>query len=401
VLDNSTYDLVVGCALLNMVEKSQLPQSGQLQQKVDLADLGLIPGWYEKPSLGQLKSLWSSLSGGPVSTPFQTPDFLHAFSEKIVAGTCERFAVFSLCDEVTREPVMLMPLIWYRKGPFRIVSSPDLGLSDQNGPVFGKRFADVFSALKQSLVPALLQSIPDCDVLKVCKIHPTISGVANPLFEVPEASHEGHSLYLDQGALEDAVTNSKKSVYKEARAKFRKLQREGVSLEEATSAQERKLICRILLEQRRKRLDDPDCPISLEDENREKFYQYLAGLNEDKGPLTALALKKGEEIVAAVVLLADGTSANGVLVSIGDPKWHRMSPGMVLFVKSIEWARENGIQNFSLGAGLHSYKTRFGAAMQETKRLLVPMNMRGRTFVTASHAKRLSQALYDKTVAAE
>jgi CelD/BcsL family acetyltransferase involved in cellulose biosynthesis len=384
-----------------MVQKTQLSQSGELQQKVGLSDLGLIPGWYEKPSLGQLKSLWNSLAGGPVSTPFQTPEFLHAFTEKILPGACERFAVFSLCDEVTREPVMLMPLIWFRKGPFRIVSSLDLGLSDQNGPVFGKRCADVFSALKPALLPALLQSILDCDVLKVCKIHPTISGMANPFFEVPEASHEGHSLYLDHQALEDAVTSSKKSVYKEARAKFRKLQREGVTLVEAETAAERQLICRTLLEQRKKRIDAPNGLVSLEEENRENFYQYLAGLNEDKGPLTALALKKGEEIVAAVVLLAEGTSANGVLVSIGDPKWHRMSPGMVLFVKSIEWARENGIQNFSLGAGLHSYKNRFGAAMQETKRILVPMNMRGRTYVTAMHAKRRSQEIFEKVKAAE
>lgn len=371
---------------------------GLAQERAKTAALGLVPGWLDRPTFGQLQSLWGGLSGGAVCTPFQSPEFVHAFLEKMVPVNCERAAVFTLYDEVTREPVLLLPLVWYRKGPFRVVTTPDLGLADQNGPVFCERLLEHSGKVQDVLVSTLMQSLTDCDVLKICKIHPKISGVANPLFEAPEAYHEGHSLFLDADALAQAAGQSKKSVYKEARTKFRKLEREGVALVEATTSRERERICAILLEQRRKRLEELGDHDPQDEANRDSFYQYLSGLSGEDGPVTTLALQKGEEIVAAVVLLANGTSANGVLVSIGDPKWHRMSPGMVLFVKSIEWAREHNIQNFSLGAGLHSYKNRFGASMLETKRILIPTNMRGRTFVTALHAKKISQALYEKTV---
>ncbi|MBO6890493.1 MAG: GNAT family N-acetyltransferase [Roseibium sp.] len=371
---------------------------GLAQERAKTAALGLVPGWHDQPTLGQLKSLWSGLSGGAVCTPFQSVEFVHAFFEKIAPVNCERVAIFALHDEVTREPVLLLPLVWYRKGPFRIVTTPDLGLADQNGPVFSKRLLESPGNIHDALVGALMQSLTDCDVLKICKIHPRISGIANPLFDAAEAYPEGQTLYLDADALAQVDGQSKKSVYKEARTKFRKLGREEVSLVEVEASQERQRVCAILLEQRRKRLEELGDPDPEDEDHRDRFYQYLATLSGENGPVTMLALQKGEEIVAAVVLLANGTSANGVLVSIGDPRWHRMSPGMVLFVKSMEWAREHNIQNFSLGAGLHSYKNRFGASMLETKRILIPTNMRGRTFVTALHAKKISQALYEKTV---
>ncbi|MCV0427007.1 MAG: GNAT family N-acetyltransferase, partial [Roseibium sp.] len=74
-----------------------------------------------------------------------------------------------------------------------------------------------------------------------------------------------------------------------------------------------------------------------------------------------------------------------------------LSPGMVLFVKSIEWAQENGIRNFSLGAGLQGYKHRFGGVLQDARKLWVPTNLGGRTYVTALHAKQLAESMLERS----
>ena len=351
--------------------------------------------WHDWPTLSELKSLWQELPGGAVSTPFQTPEFLHAFSRNVAAQTCERFTVLGLHGEASDGPVMLLPLVWSRKGPFRIVSFPDFGLSDQNGPILSKRFASVSNGRMPDLVSSLTRQLPQCDVLKICKISATIEGCLNPLFTAAEATLHSQNFSLDADCLQH-VGSSKKSVFKQARTKFRKLEREGVTLFEATNSQEREVICSALLEQRKQREDAAGDANTIGEGFRADFFKALAGLKSQTSPVVALALRKGEEIIAAVVLLVSGSNANGVLVSIGDPRWHRQSPGMVLFVKSMEWARDNGIRNFSLGAGLQGYKHRFGGALQDTRKLWVPMNFSGRTYLTALHAKKMAEAMLEK-----
>ncbi|MCV0428652.1 MAG: hypothetical protein K5905_24610, partial [Roseibium sp.] len=258
-----------------------------------VADTGI--DWYEWPTLSELKSLWRALPGGAVSTPFQTPEFVHAFSRNIASQICERFAVLGLRGKATQDPVMLLPLVWSRKGPFRIVSFPDFGLSDQNGPVLSKEFAAAPNLQMQNLVSNLTSVLPECDVLKICKIPSTIEGYSNPLFTATEATQHSQNFCMDAECLQH-VGSSKKSVYKEARSKFRKLEREGVSLFEAKSAEEREAICSALLAQRKQREDAAGETNTIGEGYRADFFKALAGLNSKTSPVVALALRKGDEI---------------------------------------------------------------------------------------------------------
>jgi CelD/BcsL family acetyltransferase involved in cellulose biosynthesis len=128
---------------------------------------------------------------------------------------------------------------------------------------------------------------------------------------------------------------------------------------------------------------------SIETDNRDNFYRYLADNTDPDNPFKLFALKTDTEVVAVAALMAHGDIANGVLISIGDASWHRLSPGIVLLVQTLRWARENKISNFSFGTGLQAYKQRFGAARQPVRRLLRPLSLKGQTFVLASRVKAM------------
>ncbi|WP_305988044.1 GNAT family N-acetyltransferase [Roseibium sp. MMSF_3544] len=343
--------------------------------------------WHDDLSLNNLEVLFDALPGKPVLSPFQEPCFLHAFSQTVAKARCDRFSIASFHLAGDDRPLLLVPLVWYRKGPFRLVSLPDTGLSDQNGPVLSSEFENLPDALKANVLPMLVGSLPRCDLLKIANIAPTIGSIANPFYDAEQAVASNVALCLDRGMLDEVGSEPKKSVYKEADAKFRKLLRAGVEFVEAETAAQSEQICRVLLEQRRQRQNWTG------DEVHDEFYRYLSGMTGSEGLVKAFALKNGEEVVAAAIVLANRACANGVLVSIGDPKWHRLSPGMVLFVKSIEWARQRDVARFSLGAGMYAYKNRFKAAPVVTKSVMVPKSKAGDLLVAAISARQSARQL--------
>ncbi len=92
----------------------------------------------EAPTLSDMSGLWSSLKGGVVSTPFQTPEFLAALQETKLKTGDYRFSVGVFAEQGEEaSPCMLLPLVRFQRGPIRVVGMPDFGLADHNAPVLG------------------------------------------------------------------------------------------------------------------------------------------------------------------------------------------------------------------------------------------------------------------------
>lgn len=351
---------------------------------------------HARPSLKQLKTLWNSLEGGVVASPFQMPMFLAAFHQHIAPSTCRRpLTLLSATPNGGEAPAALLPLVTVRRGPVKVVTMPDLGLADQNAPVLSKRLVED-PHLAGLACEALLDAVGGGDILDIPKVGPLIGTAANPLFERSETVDVGWTYYFGEEGLAAIDASGGKSVFKEARSKFRKLQRQGVELLEVTDPEARQALLEALLAQRETRFAALDRDNSIETGNRADFYKAISAADAQDCPFKMLALKKGEEVVASVVLMVHGESANGILVSIGDVAWHRLSPGIVLVVQSLKWARENGIRNFSFGTGLQDYKKRFGAQELPTRRLLRPLTVKGRVFATALHAKLRAKSLLEQ-----
>lgn len=351
---------------------------------------------HTRPSFEQLKTLWTRLEGGAVASPFQMPMFLAAFHQHIAPSTCRRpLTLLSATPNGSEAPAALLPLVTVRRGPVKVVTMPDLGLADQNAPVLSRQLAKD-PHLAGEACDALLDAVGGGDILDIPKVSPLIGTTANPLFDGPETVEAGRTYHFDADGLAAMDAPGGKSVFKEARSKFRKLQSQGVALLEVTDPAERRALLEALLEQREARFAALDRDNSIESGNRADFYKALSEADAEDCPFKMLALKKDEEVVASVVLMVHGESANGILVSIGDVAWHRLSPGIVLVVQSLKWARENGIRNFSFGTGLQDYKKRFGAQEMPTRRLLRPLTVKGRVFATALHAKLRAKSLLEQ-----
>lgn len=350
---------------------------------------------HREPTTDQLEALWHSLPGRPHHTPFQSTGFIHAFRTHIASAEEMRFSVLAASFGKSMAPDMLLPLVTFRRGPFRIASMPDMGLADQNAPVLSQRLTGDPQAARV-LCSALLQSVRGADLVDVAKISPLIGAVENPLSQMQETVETQGTLVFDGEALAEAGSASSKSVYKEARTKFRKLQKAGVDLVEVTEPQERLSYLEMLLKQRADRFAALGREDSLRLHGRADFYRELAGSDGMDNPLRILALKKHDEVVATTVLMVHEGIANGVLISMGDPSWHRMSPGIVLLVQAIQWAREHKISSFNFGTGLQSYKHRFGAQELTNRRLLLPLNLQGRGYLAMMRLRNATRSVMDR-----
>lgn len=345
------------------------------------------------PSLRDMRRLWADLPGGGVSTPFQTPEFLHAFQETQCRETDGELWVMTFEEAgKTDAPFMLLPLARYRRGPLRVVGVPDFGLSDQNAPVVGVTALGQTARLA-GMIRSLFGALDDVDLVDIQKVHPHVGNAENPIYAVEGGMHETSTLCLDLTGNAGSACWRRKSIYKKTRSKYRRLVEAGVELFEARTPADRLALFRTLAAQRAERFRQLGREDSLDRDDRAAFYTCLASLDGADGPVRALSLRRGEETVAAMILLAAGAQATAVLVSIGDPEWHGYSPGMVLFAQAIEWAAANGCRRFSFGTGEQEYKQRFGGQEQQTRRLLLPLNARGRLFVRARDAHRSAQEL--------
>ncbi len=345
----------------------------------------------EAPTLSDMSGLWSSLKGGVVSTPFQTPEFLAALQETKLKTGDYRFSVGVFAEQGEEaSPCMLLPLVRFQRGPIRVVGMPDFGLADQNAPVLGAG-CRASRECRVAMIRAFFERLHDADIVDIHKLHGRIDALENPLNFMPETISQNSSLLLDLRDGEGSDNWCGKSIYKKTRSKFRRLVKEGVSLVEAETPEERTELFKTLAAQRSDRFRQLGRKDSLEREDRADFYIRLAQMEASSSPFRAIALKCGEETVAAMVLMMSGSQATAVLVSIGDPRWHAFSPGMVLFAKAIEHAAQTGVRWFSFGTGQQEYKQRFGGVEQPSRRFLMPLSTRGRLFVGAREAHRAAQ----------
>lgn len=347
--------------------------------------------WHEG---SDLQYLWRNLSSGAVCSPFQTVAFLDSFRREIASHSCKRFAVVSAQIDGSNNHDLLLPVVWFDRGPIKVASIPDMQLSDQNAPVLSKRIANGCRELSKFATNSLINAIANADIIDIKKIHPEIGTIYNPLYELPCTFPDGETLFFDAELLGSEFEQLGKSVYREAKTKFRKLMKNGVHFSEVTGLKRRRDAIGSLIELRGERFSSLDRVDTLKSKKRADFYFALANLDADRSPLKLLTLQNENEVVATVALLVEGNSANGILVAIGSQRWNKFSPGIVLMVQSIHWAKSKGIQNFNFGTGLQSYKSRFGASKQQTRRLLKPLTLKGQAFCAAWKAKNKAKTIY-------
>ncbi|WP_417666472.1 GNAT family N-acetyltransferase [Roseibium sp.] len=342
------------------------------------------------PDEAQIKNLFAALPGGAIHTPFQSPLFLSAFADHMLAGVSGSFCILEVIGRNHSSPVMLVPVMSRQRGPVRIASMLDLSLADQTAPIFSRDLPiepDQFGELRDLIFAA----IPDADIVDFFNMPEKVEGRDNPLALSPDAVAVTSSLILDLADPEAETQWRRKSAFKQVPRKRRKLENAGVEIVEAHTPAERLHVYDTLVEQRRVRFDELGMSNGLNQPDQAAFYRELAARPFPESAAVIIALRCGDEIVAANLFMQSRTILNTVLLSIGDKRWHAMSPGIVLMMAALECAQQRGIEQFSFGTGMQEYKKRFGASRLPMRNLTHPLTVKGRGYKLIRDLKSLME----------
>ncbi|WP_186415269.1 GNAT family N-acetyltransferase [Pannonibacter sp. P2PFMT1] len=347
---------------------------------------GILHQEVSRPLLGRL---WAALPGNAVATAFQRPDVLDALNRHVAATAGAQMRLLEVRDAATGRTRMLVPLMVTRRGPLRIGGMPDFDLADLCAPVLASEAP--FQPFEGGAVwPLIDEALQDVDLIRFAKMPPRISGFPNPLFHVARQPEAEPTYVLDLEGGYGAGGWRKRSVYKEARGKYRKLQAEGVSFVQAEGVEQKAAFLRQLRRQRAQRFAEKGWANLLEqDASQGRYYDDLL-----EGPVEVFALQAQDgEIAGAICVLCHNSMVSATLISMGDAKWHRFSPGLVLFAKLIEWAEASGYNELCFGAGVQFYKQRFGGDPVETLSFERALTAAGSAYLALRRLKRIARRL--------
>jgi len=362
-------------------------QNSAKYREVDLAtatglrtELETVVHIHEGPSEATYKELWANLPGGAVSSPFQGVDLIEGIDTHFIKQTGDQFVIVELKDQLNSKPLLLLPVTLKKIGPVRVARMADFGIADQVGPVLANDCLGMEIDWLAKLAQVLSQ-LPQIDVIDFEKLPAFLDdGCPNPLFHHPEAKVSEAMYKLDLSGSDCCQDWQKKSVYKEARAKYRKLVKNGGEFVHAQTAKERLELLDVLYSQRRERFARLGIRDAADKDEVIGLFRSLAAAEASDGSLQFFALRNGNDFAAICCGFRNGTSFCGSMISIGDEHWRRYSPGITLICKVIEWCRDQNVRRFCFGTGLQAYKQRFGGSQEQFKRLVLPLNPLGKAY---------------------
>ncbi len=315
----------------------------------------------------RLESLWRKLPGGAAFTPFQSVEFLDCFRRNMLATVKGEFHVYEFRRAGTSTPLMYLPVLIRQRGPVRIASLPDLTLADQSAPVLARAY-DIPAEHASELWRSFTGNLSGADLFDFHNIVPGVDGQPNPFYHLPEAVDDDSQYMLDLRQEGGIPPWRRKSLAKELRTKFRKLQLQGVEFAVVVTKSERATLWETMLAQKQQRFEVLGRTNLLAECSVSSFYRSLAAA-DNASRVCLFSLRRDEEIVAACLAFLSGRSLSTVILSIGADHWHSCSPGVVLMSRVLDWAEANGIDYFGFGTGRQLYKQRFGGEEVTTRRL--------------------------------
>lgn len=337
-----------------------------------------------------IEALWSRFTQKPVATPFQNPEYLGCLLDTFYKETGDTLAIFEFRHFPSGRTDMLVPLRLAGKGTARWITAPHPTLSDQFAPVFSA-WTGISRFPAQRLLSSLIENLPAADALHIENLPERIGQYPNPLFDGDSTEDQEAVLTLDLVTPDVTAEWRRKSVYKEARTKYRKLENAGAVFSEVFEASEKRRIFEMIRasslarQAQLGRRDALSCHVAT------GFCAMLSEGTVDRSPARLFAVRKSDEVIAASLAIVDEVSFHGSLIGLGDEKWRKLSPGIVMICKAIDWAQENGLESFSFGRGLQDYKSRFGAEPRPVRRIRVPLSYSGRYYLMIQKLRELGR----------
>jgi CelD/BcsL family acetyltransferase involved in cellulose biosynthesis len=270
-----------------------------------------------------------------------------------------------------------------RRG-FCIVEFADLDLTDYNAPLLGPaapRDASGAQAMWQELLAALKRMQGGADLLRLRKLPRDLDGRPNPL-----ALLEGTGRSAVNGNLVvigDNFDAWRHSLGRNARKGFLKSWRMFTGDPQAqfgiiTDPDEASRVMAAMEAQQGARMQVLGLSYSLNGEAYAAFYRDLVATNLGSGYAVLTALTVGEEVVATLLGIRNGSRYVMVRFSNAGEKWANCSPGLLVIERTMEALHADGVRSFDFGTGNYAYKRKFGVTQLPLLNITKALSWRGR-----------------------
>ncbi len=336
---------------------------------------------------------WSEVAPGWGETlrqaapgPFQTASMFAAWSRTLGAQPGAR----PVWVDVRRGgvPVMLLPFVATRRGRSREIGFADLGVSDNNAPVFGPGYdPSDWPALRKAAFAAL----PRADILRLEKMPRMAGRHLNPFAVEPGVAPSrvvAHPLRIDSGFEAYDRTRSKHMRKEQARlwrvfvrhpdARFERIV-DPAAAERAMDALDRLQAERMAALGEGYLLGRPAY---------RAFYRRLVEEGLPSGEASLSALMSTDQVVAVLLAVISGGRVSLVRVAFAQGEWRNCSPGRLVIDKTLEALSAEGFQDFDFSIGDYPYKFAFGIGTEPLYDLVRPLSAWGWPAAAADAARR-------------
>jgi CelD/BcsL family acetyltransferase involved in cellulose biosynthesis len=331
--------------------------------------------------LSSAKPAWHSLERQGRCTAFQRFDWVNTIVRYLMRPDTEKVIVVEIFDAATRQPAMLLPLIYRRCPGYRVIQWLNCDVCDYSAPVFTADL-DWGAADATAAWDAALKVLPRADILYVDGMPHDVGGTANPLVNLPRVRLSALTTcgFSIDGNPRDVLERCcSASFVRRYRRSVPRLERRGeVRLVGMQTDAEVDAVFSVLLEQRTARFRKLGRFDLLSRPAVAAFYRDAALQGLKGGPVRLHGLRVGDEWVGAAYGLVYGNSYQGLIMTIADEApWRHASLGIQVHARLVEWARGRGLTYFDMSVGTSAYKDESGGQRRPLFAIDEALTLRG------------------------
>ena len=324
-----------------------------------------------------------------VATPFQAPGWLANWYTTVGAQQGAEPLIVFVSERGTGQAAVALPLIRHRVGSLKVIAFADLGVTDYNAPILGPaapKTPDAARALWASIVKAL----PSADLIHLRKMPSSVRGQPNPM-ALLRGVHPSHSPGFSVSIPEDwdaYLRSLVKKFRKELGRSLRLFEKEGdAAFRRIETVDEGARVLQAMNAQQRARLEEMGYRYTLDEDDYHAFYAGLVSTGLEDGATILTTLTSGEQIVAALLGVTDGTNFTMVRLSHAGGDWMKIGPGRLVIERTMHALHARGCRHFDFSIGDYPYKSGFGVEPSPLFDLVIARSWHGRLSAARDLAK--------------
>ncbi len=294
--------------------------------------------------------------------------------------------------------VLRVPLAIETAGGLRVLGFADQSCADYNAPLLYPTDIVWTAERAAALWEAIAAELGPLDKVVLDKMPAMVGDCVNPLHLLadeanPESCH-GSDLTVAWPQIMETQAQ-----LKTLKRKIRALEKLGeVRFLVAAEPAERQRLLDVLLAQKQRRFEDTRVPGFAETPESKAFFEQATALFAATGDLHLAGLEVNGEVIATSWTVALGSTVYELMIGFESGAWAKYSPGRILNVRYLEWAKSEGFAYVDHGIGDEAWKHENCDTHVPLGRLVAARSARGRrAMAQAAFVARLrGTALYTR-----